>query len=47
MSKTEILLRKTEALPPALLEEAVHYYRLFITKSTERLFFGEIVRSRT
>jgi len=42
MPETELLIRKAETLPKALFEEAEHYYRLFISKSTICLFFRKV-----
>jgi hypothetical protein len=40
MSKTELLLRKTEALPPALFEEAVHYID-YLSQKAQAAYFAE------
>jgi len=40
MSKSELLLRKTEALPPALLEEAVHYID-YLSQKAQSAYFAE------
>ena len=40
MSKTEILLRKTESLPPALYEEALNYID-YLSQKAQRTYFTE------
>ena len=40
MSKTELLIRKTETLPDALFEEAVHYID-YLSQKAQSTFFSE------
>ena len=40
MSDTELLLRKTEALPPELLKEAVHYID-YLSQKAQAAYFAE------
>jgi hypothetical protein len=43
MSETEVLIKKTEALPPALFEEAVHYID-YLSQKAQGSFFAEKLR---
>jgi len=40
MSESELLLLKTEALPPALLKEAVHYID-YLSQKAQSAYFTE------
>ncbi len=40
MSEAEILLRKTESLPPALFQEAVHYID-YLSQKAQSAYFTE------
>jgi hypothetical protein len=40
MSKTEVLIKKTETLPPALFEEAVHYID-YLSQKAQSAYFAE------
>ena len=40
MSKTEILIRKTESLPPALFEEALNYID-YLSQKAQCAYFTE------
>ncbi len=40
MSDAEILLRKTESLPPALFQEAVHYID-YLSQKAQSAYFAE------
>lgn len=40
MSETEVLIRKTETLPPALFEEAVHYID-YLSQKAQAAYFAE------
>ena len=40
VSKTELLIRKTEALPSALFEEAVHYID-YLSQKAQSAYFAE------
>jgi len=40
MSETELLLKKTQALPPALFKEAVHYID-YLSQKAQSAYFAE------
>jgi hypothetical protein len=40
MSETEALIKKTEALPPALFAEAVHYIE-YLSQKAQTAYFAE------
>nr|AGS52030.1 hypothetical protein [uncultured bacterium contig00008] len=40
MSETEVLIKKTETLPPALFEEAVHYID-YLSQKAQSAYFAE------
>jgi hypothetical protein len=40
MSETEVLIKKTETLPPALFEEAVHYID-YLSQKAQAACFAE------
>jgi hypothetical protein len=40
MQTTETLIRKTEALPPALFQEAVHYID-YLSQKAQSAYFAE------
>ena len=40
MSETEVLVRKTETLPPALFEEAVNYIN-YLSQKAQTSYFAE------
>jgi len=40
MPETELLIKKTETLPPALLEEAVHYIE-YLSQKAQSAYFAE------
>jgi hypothetical protein len=40
MSKTELLLKKTEALPPELFDEAVHYID-YLSQKAQAAYFSD------
>jgi len=40
MPKTELLIKKTEALPPELFEEAVHYIE-YLSQKAQSAYFAE------
>jgi hypothetical protein len=40
MSEIKLLLRKTEALPPALFEEAVHYID-YLSQKAQSAYFAD------
>jgi hypothetical protein len=40
MLETELLIRKTEALPPALFQEAVHYVD-YLSQKAQSAYFAE------
>ena len=40
MSEAELLIRKTEALPPALFTEAVHYID-YLSQKAQSAYFAE------
>ena len=42
MSRTELLIRKTEALPSALFEEAVNYID-YLSQKAQNVYFAEKV----
>ena len=42
MSRTELLMRKTETLPPALFEEVVHYVD-YLSQKAQNAYFAEKV----
>ena len=40
MSETELFIRKTEALPPELFREAVHYVD-YLSQKAQSIYFAE------
>ena len=40
MSATELLIRKTEALPPALFQEAMHYVD-YLSQKAQSAYFAD------